>query len=309
MDLDLPLVIVNPAAAGGAAGREWPHLAATVRTHFGPFASALTRGPLDAARLAEDEARRGRRLLIALGGDGTISEVASGILRSGTDAELAVLPHGTGADFLRTLGIPRRLADAARLLRNGASRSIDVGKISFTAHDGSPASRFFVNSASFGMSGEVAERANRSSKRWGGKLGFASATLRTAVTYQCPEISLSLDGGPPERRRITTACVCNGRYFGAGMRIAPQASLVDGRLDVILIDRLSLLEVIAHSPRLYAGTHLALPQVHQARARSVAAHPHPPEVLIRLEVDGESPGVLPAEFVVCPQALRLRVPA
>lgn len=306
---ELPLIIINPAAGAGGAGRDWSHLAATVRTHFGAFACAFTQGPSDAARIAEEEARRGRRLLIAFGGDGTISEVASGILHSGTPTELGVLPHGTGADFLRTLGIPRRLADAARLLRNGACRQIDVGRITYTGLDGGMDSRYFVNSASFGMSGEVAERANRSSKRWGGRLSFATATLRTALSYEHPEVSLTLNGNGPRRIRITSVSVCNGRYFGGGMKIAPEASLVDGRLDVILIEKLSLLEVIARSPRLYSGTHLALPQVHHWLARRVVASPPEPGARILLEVDGETPGRLPAEFEVCLKALRVRVPS
>jgi len=308
MTQELPLIIVNPAAGGGSAGRDWPHLAATVRTHLGAYACAFTEAPSDAARIAYEEAGRGRRLIIAFGGDGTISEVASGILRSGAPAELGVLPHGTGADFLRTLAIPRRCADAARLLRNGFSHSMDVGRITYSRADGTTDSRYFVNSASFGMSGEVAERANRSSKRLGGRLSFATATLRTALSYEHPEVSLTLNGNGPRRVRITSVSVCNGRYFGGGMKIAPQASLVDGLLDVILIEKLSLFRVMTQAPRLYRGTHLALAEVRHALARRVDASP-PAGARIALEIDGETPGHLPAQFEVCPKALRVRAPS
>src|SRR5919202_2634084 len=110
----LPLIIVNPASASGATGRAWPGVASAVRRHFGPFEVALTKRSGEAVEIAEREARSGRRLVIACGGDGTINEVANGILRAESEAELGVLPSGTGGDFQRTLDIPRHPADAAR---------------------------------------------------------------------------------------------------------------------------------------------------------------------------------------------------
>ncbi|HZG52405.1 MAG TPA: acylglycerol kinase family protein, partial [Pyrinomonadaceae bacterium] len=109
----LPLVIVNPASSGGATGRRWPRLASDLRAHFGAFNCAFTERAGDASVIAEREAGAGRSLLIACGGDGTISEVANGILASGADAELGILPSGTGGDFRRTLDLSKRGADAA----------------------------------------------------------------------------------------------------------------------------------------------------------------------------------------------------
>ena len=110
----LPLIIVNPASAGGATGDAWPGVASDVRRHFGPFEVAFTRAGGEAADIAERESRAGRRFVIACGGDGTVSEVANGILRAGAGAELGLLPSGTGGDFRRTIGIPARTADASR---------------------------------------------------------------------------------------------------------------------------------------------------------------------------------------------------
>jgi len=135
----LPLVIVNPASAGGATGRAWPSLASELRTHFGAFAVALTKRSGEAVEIAEREARTGRRFIIACGGDGTISEVANGILRASVDegadsrAELGVLPSGTGGDFRRTLGTPTRAADAARALREGKTSAMDAGRVTLPA--------------------------------------------------------------------------------------------------------------------------------------------------------------------------------
>src|SRR5919202_4675252 len=112
----LPLIIINPASAGGATGEAWPGVASEVRRHFGPFEVAFTRRGGEAAEIAEREARAGRAFLIACGGDGTANEVANGILRAGAGAELGLLPSGTGGDFRRTIRMPTRAADAALAL-------------------------------------------------------------------------------------------------------------------------------------------------------------------------------------------------
>ncbi|MFQ5790998.1 MAG: diacylglycerol/lipid kinase family protein [Acidobacteriota bacterium] len=308
MKMSLPLVIINPAAGGGRAGRDWAQAAPGLRYHFGPFACAFTQSSGDAARIAEEEARRGRRLLIAFGGDGTISEIAGGILRSRAPTELGFLPHGTGADSLRSLGIPCRLSDAAQVLRNARSRRMDVGQVWYTTPRGTTESRYFFNSASFGLSGAVAERANRSSKALGGRFTFAYNTVKMAWTYQPADIWLELDGGPPRRLFVTTVSFNNGRYFGGGMHIAPKASLVDGRLDAIVIRRLPFMRILTQGPRLYAGAHLGLPEVHHQKVLSAKAWPSHSANRLCLEVDGESPGALPARFGVCAGALRVRVP-
>src|SRR5882672_4290222 len=127
--MSLPLVIINPESAGGATREAWPGIASELATHFGAFTPKFTKHAGEGTELASDAARKGTRLIIACGGDGTISEVANGILTSGSDAELGILPSGTGGDFRKTLGIPLRSAAAARILRDGQTRSIDVGKV------------------------------------------------------------------------------------------------------------------------------------------------------------------------------------
>ena len=308
MENHVPLIVVNPAARGGAAGREWGALAVTIRAQLGPFDCAFTRAAGDGVRIAEEEARGGRRFIIAFGGDGTISETATGILRSGASAELGVLSHGTGADFVRTVGLPRRLADAARALQNGRTVPIDVGRVTYATGAQSESTRYFINTASFGMSGVVADRTNRSEKRFGGRVAFAAATVTTALSFRPPEVEIAFDGNPGQRQRIAQVAICNGRYFGGGMKIAPDARLVDGKLDLVVIDKLSFLELVSNSRRLYAGTHVNLPQVRQRRVQSVAASSLNPDEPVLLEVDGETPGRLPARFEVCPGALRLRAP-
>jgi diacylglycerol kinase (ATP) len=310
----LPLIIVNPASAGGATGDAWPGLASEVRRHFGPFEAALTRRGGEAEEIAEREARAGRAFVVACGGDGTINEVANGLLRAGAGAELGVLPSGTGGDFRRTLKIPTRAADAARHLRDGATRVLDAGRVRFTNEGGEEESRFFLNVASFGMGGDVIRRVKEriglpagAARLLGGRLSFALAALQSTLTFEKPAVRVSLDGGRETRLAVTNFCVANARYFGGGMKIAPNAKLDDGLFDVVAVGDLSAFAILTKSYRVYLGTHLGMQDVHHALARRVEARPVGGEE-VKLEIDGELAGRLPATFEIVPGALRVRCP-
>ena len=310
----LPLIVVNPASAGGATGRAWPGVASAVARHFGPFEVAFTKRPGEAAEIAERAARSGRRLVIACGGDGTINEVANGLLRAESEAELGLLPSGTGGDFRRTLGVPQRAADAAKALREGAARSMDAGRVTFVNDVGAEESRFFVNVASFGMGGDVIRRVKSreglpagAARLLGGRLSFAAAALQAAVTFEKPRVRVSLDGGAASHLNVANFCVANARYFGGGMKIAPDAKVDDGRFDVVAIGDVSALTVLANSYRLYLGTHLGMQEVRHAHARRVRADAADGST-VKLEIDGELAGRLPAEFELLPCALRVRCP-
>src|SRR5437667_8507337 len=129
--MTLPLVIVNPASADGATEKNWPKIASDLRTHFGAFSVEFTRAVGHAREIAAEAAKQGTKLIIACGGDGTISEVANGILESNAETELGILPGGTGSDFRRSLRMPTNTAAAARALRDGHMRTIDVAKVNF----------------------------------------------------------------------------------------------------------------------------------------------------------------------------------
>lgn len=312
------LVVVNPASASGATGERWPGAASALRTHFGAFDCAFTERSGDGQLIAAREARAGRRFIIACGGDGTISEVANGILESGADAELGVLPSGTGGDFRRTLGIPARTGDAALSLRRGVTRMMDVGRATYVNGEGVEASRYFLNVASFGMGGAVVERVKEKSVPWlpanaaglvGGTGEFAAAALHTALTFTNPTVALRLDEKPEFRLQIVNLCVANAQYFGGGMHIAPGAKINDGRFDVVAVGNLNALSILANSYRLYLGTHLGMRQVRHALARRVGARAADEGREVQVEIDGELTGRLPATFEVVPAALRVRVPA
>jgi YegS/Rv2252/BmrU family lipid kinase len=297
----MSIVIVNPSSAGGSTGEAWPEIASDLRSQFGPFHPVFTKQRGDAAALAGEAARKGAKFIIACGGDGTVSEVANGILSSGKDAELGILPSGTGGDFRRTLEIPAQSRAAARILRTGRTVKIDVGRVTFLGHDGNEAMRYFLGVASCGMSTKVIERVKAK------KSSFVSSLLQTAVRTEPARLVVQLDDSHERHLVVLNLCVANARYFGGGMKIAPEAKLTDGKFDVVGIGDLSALKLFTSAPRVYLGSHLSMPEVSHALARKVAIKSADRASEINLEVDGELPGKLPATFQIIPEALRVRV--
>jgi diacylglycerol kinase (ATP) len=239
-------------------------------------------------------------LLVVIGGDGTVNEVVNGV--AGTEAEIAVLPGGTGQDFGRTHGIPSRFEEAVRVALGGATRTIDLGRVEC---EGSP-SRLFANVGSAGMSGAVARRANSMTKALGGRATFFYALTREFLAWQNTRVTVELEGGVRREGPMHDVIVANGRYHGGGMKLAPDARQEDGAFDVVLIGDVSKLDFVTTAPKLYSGRYLSHPKVELLRSSTVtveAAEPLP------LEVDGEPIGTTPARFEVVPSALRLRVPA
>jgi len=310
VDLGRPLVIVNPRSGAGLSEARWARVRGALADGLGEIDSAFTTGPRDATAIATREAAAGRRLIIALGGDGTISEVADGVLQAGAAVaaatEIALIPRGTGGDFRRTLELPHDIGAAARHIRDTAAQAVDAGRVRYRAHDGSEAVRHFVNVASFGFSSAVASRANASSKRFGGRIAFFAATLRELIAHDNRDVWLTLDGQERLRRRVMMAAVGNGRFFGGGMKICPDARINDGVLDLVTVGDLSRGEVVVNLGKLYEGTHLELEDVKSARVSHLVAESVDADAMIPVELDGETPGFLPATFDILPGALRIR---
>jgi diacylglycerol kinase (ATP) len=289
------LFLVNPASANGSTGKRWPKLEqrAAELGLVGETVLSERRGHLaDAARDAPDGT-----LLVVVGGDGTLNEVVNGV--AGKDAEIAVLPAGTGQDFGRTHGIPARFDDAVRLVLEGEPRTIDLGRV--TCSDGE---RWFANVGSVGMSGAVAARANGMSKALGGRTTFFYALVREFLGWRNTEVTVTLDD---EERRgpMHDVILANGRWHGGGMKLAPDASWNDGLFDVVLIGDVNKLDFVTTAPKLYSGKHVNHPKIEVLRSRTVSVDA---PVRLPIGVEGEPIGTTPARFEIVPGALRVRVP-
>jgi YegS/Rv2252/BmrU family lipid kinase len=299
-------VVVNPASGAGATGRRWDRIARALRRELGAFEHAITDGPRHATALTRRALDDGFTRIVAVGGDGTLSEVANGFFDGrrprAPDAVLGLIPRGTGTDLARTLGIEPALDTACAHLARATTRVIDVGYTRFLDHHGSPAERVVLNATSFGCGGAVAAAVGTRSKRLGGRLAFLLATARTLLRYRDQSVSLRIDDGALERLTITCCVVCNGRFFGGGMHVAPEASLDDGRLDVTVWQGFRFHDFIVKRGALYNGTHVHDPGTRTLRAVRVYATS---DERVLLEIDGEAAGTLPATFEIIPAALRV----
>lgn len=304
--MDKPVVIVNPRSGGGLSEKRWAGIVGPISDGLGAFDTRFTERPGHARTIAREESAAGRKLVIALGGDGTISEVADGLVAAGGKTDMGVIPRGTGGDFRRSLDLENRLFSAAERVRKSVPREIDVGRVVFIDHQGQQAARHFVNVTSVGFSSVVAERANQASKRMGGRVSFLSAVVRSLITYDNAEVMVSVDGSEDRRMTLLLAAIGNGRFFGGGMKICPEAVLDDGHFDFVTVGDLGRIEVLAKIHRIYSGNHLSMKEVNQVRCRRLRVAPVDGKAQIPLEVDGETPGRLPASFEILKGALRLR---
>jgi YegS/Rv2252/BmrU family lipid kinase len=264
----------------------------------------LTEGPGHAIELARSAAREGRELVVSVGGDGTVNEVVNGLYCAGSlpDAALGIVSTGTGADYIRTLGVPRGHKEACQCLLSRRKLQVDLGLVEY-ASDGQRANRLFVNFAGLGIDAEIVKVTRQRFKSLGATASYLVGLLSTFLSYRNKEVSLELDGRK-EEGRVCTVVVSNGRYGGGGMFVAPRADPTDGLLDVLTIGDVSKRDLLWSLPRLYRGTHLTHPKVAASKARDVVVRPGQE---MALQADGELLGNGPARFSVLPGALTVVV--
>ena len=300
------LFLVNPASGGKRGERRWNRIEAILRDRGIEYEVAFTRRIHEATELTERSLREEiYNTIVAVGGDGTINEVINGFFdKDGEpitrDTAFSFIPVGTGCDFAKTFSCDldwKIFLDAAL---KDERRFVDAGMVEF--HDGR---HFFINIAGAGIESYVVARVNRSRKLLGGRLSFLGATLRTILSYRPVEMRIELDGKSFFEGRVMNVAVANGRYFGGGMKIAPEADPSDGLFDCILIEPAGIFDTLRGLKRLYEGSHNVLPQVHIKRAERVVIDCESP---IPVDLDGEDMGSLPATFTVLKSALLVRLP-
>jgi YegS/Rv2252/BmrU family lipid kinase len=308
-----PFLVVNPRSANGATARHFDGIAKAVRNSLGDVSHAFTEGAMHGAELTREALRAGHDLIVAVGGDGTINEVVNGFFQPARPGEppkpirpsaaLALLPRGTGGDLRRTLGLDGDLVRCADRL-NGVRAAVDVGRVDYVADDGLAASRYFINVGDVGVGARVVEIANRSSKRLGGKVTFMLASLRALLGWRDLRVGASFDGGPAEDLSVTALAIANGKYFGGGMMVAPEARLDDGQFHVTIWSGYRLSDFVLKSGSMYDGSHVNLKGTRTRTARTIRIEPKGPGP-VDIEVDGERLGRLPATFTLLPGALLL----
>lgn len=268
---------------------------------------AHTSAAFDAARIATEAVVAGSRLVVAVGGDGTVNEVVNGMMAAGephrSAAALGILPCGTGSDLARGLGIPTDPHASLTLIAAGAARALDVGRLRCVSLEPSRAAvvRHFVNEADFGLGAEVTRRVNARTRR-GGRATYLWTTVCALLRWRNPEVELRADGGPPQTLKIKSVFLANAPYAGGGMCIAPGARVDDGRLRLVVFGCLGRLEAIRRLGETYEGREIEHPLIRYSDCADLLAD-STEEVLV--ECDGEPVGRLPARFDLIPGALRV----
>lgn len=304
-------IIVNPVAGSGSARRRLPELVAALERAQHQVTVLATEGPGHAPTLVHRARELGLDCVAVVGGDGTLNEVCQGYIDAqGHPLEgpaLALVPSGTGGDFRRTFGLDGSLEEAIRRLNEGTERAVDLGILALTAEDGQTVHRAFINVASFGLGG-LTDRIVNSSPKWlGGKASFFLGAARALVAYRNAPVCVRVDGEVVLESPIFNVAIANGRYFGGGMMIAPDADPSDGLFDVVAMADLTRVQGVALSQHIYKGTHLGRPGVSATRGRVVEAEPLTPGGEVLIDMDGETPGRLPLRASLARGALRLRI--
>ncbi|MCL5981003.1 MAG: diacylglycerol kinase family lipid kinase [Firmicutes bacterium] len=287
-----PFFIVNPEANNGRALPHWEAVRVHLDSRGIKYDFAFSRDADDVERLAKEAAQSKGTLVVGVGGDGTLSRIASALVGSG--AVLGVIPAGTGNDFARSFGIPLERAAACEVLLNGEDVPLDLGRYN---------GRFFLNVTGAGLDAAVVVDANRL-KRFLGSLAYLAALVRQLATYRPCLLQITLDG-QQIKEEAWLVSVANGRYYGGGMQVAPQADTGDGLADVIVVGRMPRLKFLYMFPKVYSGRHVLLPSVRVYRAKTVCVEG---VRALPVHTDGDLTGHLPFCVTMERHAILLRVP-
>jgi diacylglycerol kinase (ATP) len=304
------LFIVNPASGAGKAGREWATVESWLPSSGLPYEVAKTTRPLEATEIAQQAVRESRPVVVAVGGDGTLNEVVNGFFRNGaplpTTSKLAMVPLGTGGDFRRTLRIPNDTRQAIEVLRSGVVRRLDAGCVTYQTEDGSTAVRHFINIADAGLGGEVVYLVGNGTKRFGSAT-YTLAGLRALLGFKNKPMSVNIDGTTHELKKAQQVVVANCQFFGGGMQMAPSASPTDGVFDVVLIKNAGKIETMRGMSDIRSGKHLdqTNPKMELMYGKRISVTS---PARVRIDLDGEAVGFLPALFEIQPGAIEFITP-
>ncbi len=307
-----PLVILNPSSQGGKTGEQADELLRVIERYLGPVDCDKTNAPRHAVELAARAAEQGREKVIAVGGDGTLHEVANGLMRADKPAgklpKLGIVGQGTGGDFRKTLGLEHRLDRYCEAIVRGVTKAVDLGRFSYRTRAGDTDTAYFINILSMGLGGLVDEYVAGS--QMSGAIAYFGASAKALLKSEVGVLDCVLHhGGEREEREVITRqlAICNGRFFGGGMEVGPMAVLDDGVFDVVSLGAASRLKFAIGSLAIYSGKHVNKPDVEVFQCERIDIELKNDGIRdnFPLDVDGEPLGTLPISVEVVPKALEV----
>ena len=298
-------VIVNPAAGANSTHRKWPEIQTCLKNSGLSFDYQFTEGKGHGIELARAAAGDGYRYLVAVGGDGTIHEVANGILQSANAREtaLGIISTGTGSDLARSIGVSQDYTTSCAAVTGSHRLDIDIGYVEYRS-SGQPCGRYFINSAGIGFDATVVAATAQLPKFFGGTIPYLTGLVRSFLFYRNKHVIFRIGEKPAEKATVLSIVVANGRYFGGGMHIAPQAQVDDGLLDIVIVGNFGKIELLRIFPRVYKGTHLTYPKIRLEKDTRIEIES---AQKFLLHADGELLGEGPVSFKIIPNSLCLVV--
>ena len=291
----------------GSSLKKWPEVRDKLLALGIDFYDLRTQYAGHATILAREAIKEGARHFIAMGGDGTVNEIANGILGQSvcpsTDILLTQIPLGTGNDWSRTMGIPKKLSRLGELFENGVEIVQDVGLVGWHNTSNQQKQRYFVNMAGMGFDAYVGKiAALKKAKGKSGKMGYLSALISGLWSYQTNPIELKIDNQHIEDYDLFSLSVGICKYSGAGMLQCPDAIYDDGLLELTLIDKISKMKVVFNIPKLFNGKFVRNKEVHQFKGHHIDIFTTKKTLL---EIDGEVIGEGSAHFSILPKQLKV----
>ncbi|MBM4277232.1 MAG: diacylglycerol kinase family lipid kinase [Deltaproteobacteria bacterium] len=287
------LVIVNPAAGGGKPLRLLPRIKRWLSESPHGFMVVIPKSPEEMRCEIVRASDQGFDAILLCGGDGTVHDALPAILS--TNLPFGYLPGGRGNDFARNTGFTTNLRKSCRIPSNPSFHQLDLPTVNQT---------LFISTAYVGFDAEVNRLANDGKGYFDGKLGYTICVLKTLKNYKPFEIEMTIDGHR-FRERVMLITVANGPYYGGGMKIAPQAIMDDGVLNICMVKEISKLELLRQFPKVFNGTHITHPKIVMASGKKIKITSDESREIFS---DGEYVGVLPAEFTIGPKPLRVLFP-
>ncbi len=306
------VVIINPASGAGRALERWNSIEKIVMEKKLSFDLRFTKAAGHAIELSREAVKNEAPMVIAVGGDGTISEIAAGfldekgnVIQKKKTTALGIIAAGSGSDLIRTLGIPRDPEKAIDIIQQGNRKILDMGKISYPGENGKKVIRPFINISEVGIGAKVIEHLEKQGKSRGAWFEYQLATFKGIITYKNHELEIILDNDKKISGKFLGVMVANGKYYGSGMKIAPNAEPDDGLFDVVTLGDISKLRLILNSQKVRDGSHASMDGVQMYRAKKVSISS---EQTTKMEIDGELIGQTPVELEIIPVAIPVLVP-
>lgn len=302
------MVIVNPVSANNRTGKLWPGYQERLKQAGIEFETVYTEYPRHAMSLAAEGLAKGFKRVMAVGGDGTANEVINGLLKREDlmtpQFGLIIFSQGTGCDYIKSLGISNQLEDIIKIIKEGTTRLVDLGLVTYVTQESKAESRYFINLANLGIGAETVYLVNKSTKFLGGFWTYLFGVLRAVFTYHNKQVRLVIDDHQILNEKINSVMVAKGEYVGGGIKIAPGSRLDNGKFKLIVLGNFGKLEIIANLAKAYRGLHLSHPKVSQFWGSRVSLES---SEKMMIELDGEIVGFLPAHFEIQIKRLPIRI--